>query len=97
MKAVPAPLVAALKRVSLRDHVIGEDGSIAPASDAETGGVGNSHFDDVVDAGEQVLDFVVSPIRRRWRARISGRVRSCLDNSPKAPRTRSPPATAVRC
>ena len=62
MNAVPAPLVAALKRVSLGDHVVGQDAAVAPAADAELVRIGDAHLDDLIDHRLEIVDFVVAPV-----------------------------------
>ena len=59
---MPAPLIAALKRVVRGDGVVGEDAAVAPAAYAEAVGVGDSLLDGFVDAGEQVDDLLVAPV-----------------------------------
>src|SRR6266702_3208689 len=38
--------------------VVGEDAAIAPAADAEFGGIGDAHSDNVIDRTEQIDDFL---------------------------------------
>src|SRR5882724_5271817 len=44
------------------NRVIGQHSAIAPASDSELLRVGNSLLDQVVHAGDEILDFFVSPV-----------------------------------
>lgn len=56
---------AAGRRLEARgagDGVVGENASIAPAANTKTIRIGIAFFDGFIDRGEQVFDFVVSPI-----------------------------------
>ncbi len=84
-----APETAALKRVVLRDDVVGQDAAVAPAADAEPIGVGDSRPDDVVDGRHHVLVVLVPPV---------GPDRAAVRGSParRAARVRGDDGVAVR-
>src|SRR5262249_30409955 len=44
------------------DGVIGEDAAVAPAADTEAVGISVALLDGFVDAGEQVFDFMMTPV-----------------------------------
>src|SRR5215213_817574 len=44
------------------DQVVSEDAAVTPATDTEPIRIGNTHLDHVIDAGEQILHFIVAPI-----------------------------------
>src|ERR1051326_813015 len=45
-----------------RDQVVGKDTAITPAADTESIRIGDAHLDDVIDAREQILNFIVAPV-----------------------------------
>src|SRR6266576_4860267 len=45
------------------DDVIGQNPAIAPTANSQTIRISHAHSDDVIDAGFQVLNFVVAPVR----------------------------------
>ena len=45
-----------------RDHVVGQNGAVAPSANAQPLRIGDAHLDDLIDAGFQILHFIVSPI-----------------------------------
>ena len=53
---------AGLEAVGAGDRVVGEDAAVAPASDGEAIGIGNTHRDSLIDAGQQIFDFEVAPV-----------------------------------
>ena len=44
------------------DHIIGQYTAVTPAAHTQFVRIGDAHFDNVIDTGKQVLDFVVPPI-----------------------------------
>jgi hypothetical protein len=47
---------------SAGDGVVGEDASVAPSADAETSGIGVAFAHGFIDGGEQVFNFMMSPV-----------------------------------
>src|SRR5258705_5638107 len=47
-----------------RDHVVCQYSAVAPAANAETIGIRHAQTYDVVDTGQQILDFVMTPVSK---------------------------------
>ncbi len=77
----PAPLVAAFEARGAGDGVVGEDAAVAPAADAEAIGIGIALLHRLVHAGEQVVDFMVTPVGEDRLLIRACRGRRCRDSS----------------
>src|SRR5208337_41800 len=44
------------------DGVVGQDSAVAPAADAQAGGIGIALLHRFVHTGQQVFDFVMTPV-----------------------------------
>src|SRR5213076_237236 len=51
------------------DHVVSQDAAIAPTANTQAIGIGDAHRNHVIDAGLQVLDFVMTPVGKN-RTRV---------------------------
>ena len=51
------------------DRIVGQDAAIASSADPELAGVGDSLRHDVIDTGQQVLDFQMTPVGE-YRLRV---------------------------
>ena len=60
--ALPAPLIAALKRCVGRNRVIGQDAAVAPPANAKAVRVDPGHLLKRVHGAEQVDHFLVAPV-----------------------------------
>ena len=47
-----------------RDHIVGQNPAVAPAAHAHAIRIGNAHRDHAFDAGFQVFNFVMAPVRK---------------------------------
>ena len=46
------------------DHVVSQNSAVAPAADSQAIRIGDAHGDHVLDAGLQIFDFVMTPVRK---------------------------------
>ena len=59
--ALPAPLIAALKRVA-GDHVVGQKAAVAPAANPQSLGIGDTCRNEMIDTGQHVGDLEIAPV-----------------------------------